>query len=56
MTDIGYDYILQELREQIVEPPEDLNAEQLMYWMEGYTAALSNVRYKIDQIKRGQRE
>lgn len=55
MTDIGYDHILEKIREHVVEPPEDFSIEQLQSWILGYTCCMTEIVKIIGDLKEERR-
>lgn len=51
MTDIGYDYILQQISQMTIVPPKDLTANELMRWLNGYQACMNSIVKMIVALK-----
>lgn len=51
MTNIGYDYILQQISQMTIVPPKDLTANELTRWLNGYQACMNSIVKMIVELK-----
>lgn len=56
LTNIGYESIKQRIKEKAIEPPKDMNSEQLCNWLLGYRASQIDTFKIINELEEGQRE
>lgn len=53
MTDIGYDFIIKQIEEIRITPPEGLTTTELEHWILGWSNAYSSIIGLIQSIKKG---
>ena len=53
MTDTGYDFIIKQIEEIRITPPEGLTTTELEHWILGWSNAYSIIISLIQSIKKG---
>lgn len=53
MTDIGYDQILRGIKNMIVPVPNNMTANELTQWLNGYRAAIYDITGLVEDLKKG---